>query len=81
MSWTVGSVSAVGGRALGYGFSIVNQNRAPLLYFTYETGAEAEAAHDLMEAVLTGVFDLPRIPIPDVFAIPVTDSFRRPPCS
>ena len=70
MSWTVGSVSAVGGRALGYGFSIVNQNRAPLLDFTYETGAEAEAAHDLMEAVLTGVVDLTSHPDPGRFRDP-----------
>jgi hypothetical protein len=63
-------VSAIGGRTSGYGFSIINRHRAPLLDFTYETAAEAEAARDLMEAVLTGIVDLISHPDPGRFHDP-----------
>jgi hypothetical protein len=65
MSWPVGEVIAISSSGTrGHGFSIINQRRAPLVTFTYETAAEAEAAQSLVQAALTGVIDVTSYPDP-----------------
>jgi hypothetical protein len=47
---------------LVYGFSITTRYGAPLITLTYHTMAEAEAAHQKMEAALTTVIE---VSVPD----------------
>jgi hypothetical protein len=62
--WNVGDIVGISGRTHGYGFSVVNEHRAPLFTLTYETAEEAEAAQALVAAALTGVIEITSHPDP-----------------
>lgn len=53
--WTVGETKAV---TLGFGFSILNRYRAPVVTFSYETEEEAKAAEHLVRKALEGVLEV-----------------------
>ena len=48
------SLGEVHSQTGGWGFVVTTSHRKPLVWLTYKTKAEAEAAHDLMAKVIEG---------------------------
>lgn len=49
---------------VGYGFTIMDKNRAPIANFTYETREQADLARPLAEAVAAYAVDIRSYPAP-----------------